>query len=149
MADYRKAFKEGVKAAKAVELARRQIDETFEELNHQMHGETGGNIAIARKELERKKAIYDFTIAPKMYWAVVAYNPRIPDSPVKELAKWKQDRFGFPCNLVWGNAEHHCEDRESLEISLAELLRDPLVGEILYALTKLETDKQDESSAQE
>ncbi|MHC4443583.1 MAG: hypothetical protein ACYTA5_13380 [Planctomycetota bacterium] len=47
------------------------------------------------------------------------------------------DRCGYPCKLIWSQQEHVCEDRIALESCLAELLRDPIVGERLYALMNL------------
>lgn len=151
MTDYIKAFRDGIKAAEAAELAKRQIDDTFAELNLQISKGSGGNIVIDRNNIKDKLDIFNFPPIPKYHWAIVANNPNIPDSPLKELARWSQDSSGFPCKIEWANFEHTCEDKESLEDSLAELLRDPTVGEILYALTRLEpnTQKEDQSKKQD
>jgi hypothetical protein len=66
----------------------------------------------------------------------MASNPKVGGSRFKELARWKQAKEGYPCSLTWDKQERQCEDRTALEEALAELLKDPGIGEKLYALTK-------------
>lgn len=71
------------------------------------------------------------------YKALTARNPKSVNPAVKELAKWKQSAEGFPCTLIRAKTERQFEDRESLERGLADLLKDPGVGEILLSLTQM------------
>lgn len=147
MADYISSFKEGLAAAEAAKLAKKEIDEVFVEFDKEIKKVSEGKVSIIRKKLKKYEkettTIQEsvrFMVEPRPtinYWAIVAYNPTIPESPVKELAEWNQDRLGFPCRIGWGNIKHTCEDRQALENTLAELLRDPVVGELLYALMRL------------
>jgi hypothetical protein len=155
MADFGEALKQGLEAAEAMDRARKEIDVVFGDLNKQLLEKTEGKISIVRKQYEMKRVILEaFTaslvdmLKPKeTYWAIVAFNPSLDNSPVKELARWSIDRAGYPCKIVWGGKELSCEDREALENSLAELLRDPLVAEKLYALMQLEEPKPEEGAA--
>jgi len=147
MADYVEAFKQGLGAAVKADRARKEIDEVFVDLDSQLHETTGKKIRIDRKEFEVRQTIqetlsFPFFSKPKeTYWEIVAFNPSVSESPVKHLARWSMDRAGYPCKIVWEGEDHTCEDREALENSLAELLRDPLVGEKLHALTQLGENK--------
>lgn len=152
MTDYTKAFKEGLEAAQAANLARREIDKVFTEVDLQLRQSTGGKIGIGRREYEVRESgwsAFVHTFPPKVketYWAIAAHNPSLPDSPVKQLARWTSGRAGYPCKIVWANIEQTCEDRESLEESLAELLRDPSVGEKIYELMNLQPEDKEEGS---
>ena len=120
MADYIQALKKGLQAAEAADRARKEIDSVFEDLNQQLHDGMEGKIAIKRKELEVEKlrmpwefGTIDYKLImglgdPKAtYWAIVAYNPKITRSPVRELARWRQDRGGYPCKIMLGKRGTH------------------------------------------
>lgn len=152
MGDYVDAFKQGLAAAETAERARREIAQVFVELDQEVGKGSGGKISINRREYEVRQQFWDISFPPKpkqTYWAIVACNPTVDEGPVKELARWSQDRAGYPCKIVWGNEEHTCEDREALENSLAEVLRDPIVGERLYALMRLESSPPKEDLEQQ
>jgi hypothetical protein len=155
MADYIDAFKQGLGAAEAADRARKEIDAVFEELDMQLKKATGKKISIDRKEYEKPKSFQEaisiniFAKTKETYWAIVALNPSVAKSPVKQLAIWSMDRAGYPCKIVWSGDDHTCEDKEALENSLAELLRDPLVGEILHTLMQLEDNTPEEGPAQQ
>lgn len=151
MTDYTKAFKEGLTAAKDADIARREINEVFKELDQQIRKGSDGKIAVDRRQYEVRESGWQsmFTIQPKVketYWAITAHNPSFPDSPVKQLARWTPGRAGYPCKIVWGDTEMSCYDRQSLESSLAEVLRDPLVGEKIYELMNLKPQNEEEDS---
>jgi hypothetical protein len=40
----------------------------------------------------------------------------------------------YPATLTWNDEERQCADKEALENCLAELLRDPIIGEKLQTL---------------
>lgn len=157
MADYISAFRQGLDAAEAAEIAKLEIDSVFDEIDKQLREASNGKIGIDRKEFYVKEesippfaaafiATIPYALTGKKrdtYWAIVAYNPSIPNSPVKELATWSLDRAGYPCKLTFEGINRSCSDRESLENSLAELLRDPNVGEKLSNLIKLELPVQE------
>lgn len=141
MADFVRAFREGQDAAEAADRARKEIDAVYTELNRQLRESTGGKIAIDRREFEVDRGWgMLLTWPPKpaeTYLAIVAHNP-CSEQHIKQLAKWSQSRGGYPCKIFWGSAELSCDDREALENALAELLRDPFVGEQLHTLLQME-----------
>ena len=153
MADYIKAFKQGLVAAEAADRARKEIDAVFVDINKQFIEATKNKIRINRQEFKERQTIQETLVAPfldkqrETYWAIVALNPSVDKSPVKQLARWSINRAGYPCKIVWEGEDHMCEDREALENSLTELLRDPLVGEKLYTLMQLEEKKSEEGPA--
>lgn len=153
MPDFIGAFKQGLEAAEAAEAARYEINDVFVELDKQMREGSDGRLGVHRKEKHvSAQGMAAFAALPYLltakkrdtYWAIVATNPLVPESPAKELATWSEDRAGYPCKIAWANMDRTCADKESLEISLVELLRDPAVGEKLTALMKLEPSPKDE-----
>lgn len=158
MADYIGAFRQGLEAAEVAEIAKKEINNVFVEFNEQMRKASEGKIGIERKEFYvRVEGIAAFTGLPyslsgkkrETYWAIVAYNPLVPGSPEKELATWSQGRAGYPCKIVFENISLSCDGRQSLEGSLAELLRDPIVGEKLCGLMGLEPPSPKERNSGE
>lgn len=144
MADYIAAFKQGLAAAEEAQFAMREIDEVFATLNREAQVASEGKIAIERRKCEDrsspKAVLAAISSEPVItYWSIVAYNPTVPNGHVKELSKWEQNRHGYPCKISWENVVLYCEDKESLEKALQELLADPIVGKKLSGLMGLET----------
>ncbi len=161
MPDYFDAFKKGLEAVDAAQVARREINEVFAEVDRQLGEGTDGKIKIERKEYYVKPigladlaglASFSYALSGKKretYWAIIARNPLIPESSEKELAKWSQDYAGYPCRIVWANTEQYCADRESLELALVTLLKDTEVVEKLTVLMRLEPPPPKEEIAQQ
>jgi hypothetical protein len=143
MADYIQALKRGLEAAEVADRARKEIDSVFDDLDRQLRGETEGKIGIKREEFEVERqstlTYWSTTGSPEKerYWAIVAYNPKIPNSPVKKLAIWSQERTGYPSKIAWAKLKVTCEDKKGLEDALEKLISDPLIGEVLQALMQL------------
>lgn len=147
MADYKKALQEGFAAAKKAELARIEVDEVLAKLKADILLASEGALSVEVRQLEEEEDPIQRIMrggvwagipqAKSYYRALVAVNPKAAKSPLKVLARWKQAKDGYPCSLIWGKQEVQCEDRLALENGLAQLLSDPLVGEILYALAQL------------
>ena len=146
MTDYSFAFEEGLKAAKEAKNVREEINSVFKQLNDQITETTGGKIVIERRKFEVRQplldTLYKMGHPRQKYFGIAASNPTISDGPIKELSKWSQDRRGYPCKITWADQERFCEDKKALEQTLAELLRDPSVGEDLYVLINLKTKKE-------
>lgn len=143
MVDFSESFKKGIEAAKSAENNRNEIASVFQSLNEDIAKETEGKVGIKIQTLQAKTGIpiFDFFNPSTGYQAIVAYNPQVPQSPVRELAEWSQDRAGYPCKIKFGLKEIYCEDKESLKAGLAELLEDPIIGEKLYRLTQLKLNE--------
>ena len=144
MADFSKSFRKGLNAAKDAEENRKEIESVFRELNSALFQETGGKVRIEVREFDvpYRALDLDFLKPSKTYLAIAAHNPKVKQGPVKELAKWSQDRAGYPCRIELGNMRSSCEDKAALEAQIARLLEDPLVGKALYELAELEPDEE-------
>ena len=147
MADFACALKEGMAAAEKASRARGEIDGVFAELDDQIAEATKGRLTISIEDAPNSWQGASRTLteafqrplkASQAYSAVVARNPLIKDGPAKVLAVWVPHRQGYPCKIAWSGQERYCEDRESLENCLADLIRDPGVAEQLATLVRLE-----------
>ncbi len=155
MVDFKIAYKEGKALAAESDRAREEIDSVFKQLNDQLKEISDGKIKIERNFFDKKtypprpKILAHIPTAPRIieYQAITAVNPKIPDSPVKKLAKWSIDKMGYPCKIIWDDKEQFCEDKEALELVLSELLRDPVVAETIYALENLTPEIEETEAA--
>lgn len=153
MTDFASAFDEGQRAAENAEAARNEVDLVFQEVKRQMAAKTGGKLCIERKKCREASPLSELFAwppkAPRTYWAIVATNPTVEGAPSREIARWLQDRRGYPCRILWEGEDRSCEDMEALERTLADLLKDPLVAQMLYALMNVEPKVEDASDAQQ
>ncbi len=139
MIDFRAAFRSGQEAAERAELARKEIDQVFVELNQQLSEPTGGNVVISRHELEKRDSTFGIQIfgAPvEKYWVLAAQNPKAKGNG-RQLCNWEQSHGGYPCKISWDDTEHVCNDRESLQEALAFMLSDPTIGEQISRVMQL------------
>lgn len=151
MVDFKSAVKDGFDAAEKAELARREVREVLARLKSDVLDFSGGRLSVDLAEFQRfrrprtlAETFVDPTTVlglrtPEVYFALAATNPKVKDSPTKDLAEWKQAANGYPCTLTWVGQQRQCEDREALEECLADLLRDPLIGEKLQSLMNLKS----------
>lgn len=144
MVDFAKALEEGFAAALRAEAAKAEIDTLLAEMRAQVLKATNETVQIERIQYEVAETgwpIFIFPPKPKeKYWAIAAFNPKVGRGRDAQLALWSQDRAGYPCKVTWNKQEHACEDREALAACLADLLADPIVGQKLYAISKLEAE---------
>jgi hypothetical protein len=147
MPNFVKALEEGFEAARKADAARNEIDEVFRDLNTQVLKVTNNQVSIERKELpessfDRIRRLADPDKPTNKLWAIVAFNPTVGKTKEFQLADWEMDRAGYPCKVTWNRREHVCEDKEALINCLSELLKDPVIGQNIYTLTKLEPTKK-------
>jgi len=137
MTDFIKSFEKGLDAAKTAEQNRNEMKSVFEELNQQLDRSTDGKLYIERRQFFKNSTFQDL---PRLvhfqerekYTAVAATNKKIADYKDVELAIWKEDRNGYPCQIIYGDEDIFCEDKTALENGIKNLLRDPSVGDKLY-----------------
>ncbi len=150
---FKEALKEGIEAAEQASIALKEVEEVFRQLDEEVMSESEGRLSIRKgrktaddpapdlvsmsDRLSQPIGLDAWRFKPKeRYWAILASNPIVPDAKDRVLAIWSQDSAGYPCTVRWGGREHICEDKEALETCLADLLRDPLVGNTLARLMK-------------
>ena len=143
MVNFVEAYESGLNSAELAEINRNEVISVFSDLNKQLKEVTDGRIVISRREFQEKG---DFSssmvmVYGKFYSAISAENPFVTNSS-KELARWSEDRNGYPCKIILGSETIYCEDKKGLENGLAKLLRDPVVGETLRKLQNLTYPEQ-------
>jgi hypothetical protein len=148
MVDFKKSFAAGIDSAKIAEANRAEIQSVFDEVNKQLEEVTDGTVFIDRRQYYVNNTIQDLAAIAnfkprEVYHAVVASNPKVPESSEKELANWKMSQDGYPCRIYIGSNHIVCEDKKALEGAVQELLSDTAVGEKLYQLMNLQIPKEE------
>ena len=129
MIDFVKSFNEGLTSANIVQNNIDEIGSVFIELNNQLNSATGGKVQIY---IAGSGSV------------IAACNPLLKKDNSKRLGQWSQHPKGYPCKITIGNTEYVCEDKEALELALANMLQDPSVGESLKTLLSLTPEQIDE-----
>jgi hypothetical protein len=168
MVNFAEAYKSGLNAANKAKKSKEEINLIFNELRKQILEATEGKISMMRTRLPEPPKL-ETVATPKdifktfdpgssflgksyksnsqsdeekiYHWAIAAENLLVKNSE-KELARWSQDRNGYPCKITLDSATMYCEDKKGLENALAKLLSDPVVGETLYKLQNLPLPEQ-------
>jgi len=141
MVNFVDSFNVGLDAAKRAESNREIVSDVFNKMNEELSKHTDGKIQIfIAKYEDRPEGPLAFSVLgfnKKYYYAISAKNPTLEDGETRELARWEQDRAGFPCTIELYEKRFYCEDRESLEEALGQLLEDPTIGDALYNLFRM------------
>ncbi len=148
MVDFIKSFSAGIDLAKVAESNRSEISAVFNELNAQIDGATNGRISIQREQFPEpaENPFLVYLRSPPKYWAISARHKIHKDAKVWELAKWYQGDGGYPCKITRKDEEMFCENKEALELALADLLREPSVGTILLNLLNFKAEVPPDST---
>jgi hypothetical protein len=145
MADYKEALQAGFAAAKKAEIARKEVEEILGKFKADLLAASDGKLLVEIREFEEDESHYERMVRTSMVFGsppqpkktfkvLIATNPKATKPVISQLAVWKQAKDGYPCSLIWNKQERQCEDGVALEEGLAELLKDPRVGERLYSL---------------
>lgn len=140
MVDFITSFNKGLEAAKQAGQNKREIYSVIDVLNEQLSQVSEGKleigiynktqpfshfIGIVSSTADANKPIYQY---------LAAVNPLSESKAPSEIAKWKFDSNGYPCQISTSDFEFYCEDKAALERSLQNLLSDPTVGEKIYSV---------------
>lgn len=136
MVDFKASLAQGLKAAAEAEASRKEIRHVFEELNVVLAEETEGNVLIElAEEVQRPNpltsglmSISQMMVNSKTVPVIRCRNPQVIGRS-ERLCEYSMGRAGYPFQLKIDREEWVCHDRVSLEKALADLLRDPVVGE--------------------
>jgi len=146
MPKYMDSLEKGIKAADLAEKSRKEIESVITDLNRQLHDGTDGVLEIVIDEYEKPKANpFEIEIwKPKeTYYALTAKNKKFKTCKTKKLAIWETAWAGYPCTMTYSSKTIRCEDKESLEIALAEMLQDSMIAErISYIINYVEEKKE-------
>jgi hypothetical protein len=145
MVNFVEAYKTGLDFAELADKRKQEVDAVFKNLNEQLSEVTEGKLYISIKNslapdslLASPTNMLKTLLTRQVYDAIVAENPFVKSSTI-ELARWEQDRSGYPCkiSIISSGETIYCEDKSGLEEGLAQLLCDPAVGKILHNLVNL------------
>lgn len=144
MANFKDSFGKGLKAAGDVEARLAEIESVFSEMNKQLSEASDGKIQITRQTRASALDIFAMGIlgnaaqpsAPKITY-IVATNPLAKGKNGEDIGVWEIDKYGYPCQIKFGNDSFYCEDKVALEQTLSTILTDPDVGRALQRLLNL------------
>ena len=145
MSVFAKALEDGFSAARNAELAWKEIDSVFSDLNEQVRKATGNKVGIRLSPISRMssgaKGPYGHKLNPNKNdhifvknGAIVVTNRTTTSNTFDWIAQFGAGDSGYPFKISWNKRTNICEDKEALIKCLAELLRDPSVGRKIIAL---------------
>jgi len=144
MSLFAEALREGFNAARNAEIAKKEIDSVFDELNDEVAKETGNRVYIERVasfferlpvSLNDKKHVQKKGESPSE-GAIVVVDRLSKTTRRLEIAEFSMDSAGYPFRISWDKQTYFCEDKVALVNWLADLLRDPTVGRMLGQLVR-------------
>lgn len=145
MVDFIKSFNRGLEAAQQAGRNKEEINAVISLLNEQLLKVSDGKLEIdiyTKSQplagfFSAMSAMNPTAEAPKpAYQFLAAVNPLSESKTPIELARWKLDPNGYPCQITTPDSEFYCEDRSALERGLQNLLSDPIVGEKIYSVMR-------------
>jgi hypothetical protein len=138
MVDFIDSFNKGIDAAKKAEENKDEIDSVIAAMNLQLSSASAGRVKI--DIVLKSNPVADFfaaatkNVAKGNYWVIAASNPLIDGYVPKELARWRFDPNGYPCQIITDDEDIYCEDKAALERALKYLLSTPDVGKKLLSV---------------
>ncbi|WP_122587164.1 hypothetical protein [Pseudomonas viridiflava] len=149
MVDFKASLAQGLEAAAKAEASRSEIKAVFETLNLQLAEATGGKLFVERSEEIQmpnplsggifgglSQALGNTRTVP----IIRCINPLVKGKAEK-LCEYSMGRAGYPFEIKIDRQELVCHDRDSLEMALAEMLSDPVIGEkIMRVMNAQEND---------
>lgn len=138
MADYISSIKHGLDAAARAVREKAEIQRVLSELNIQLSQATEDKLQVGLYEFsgsgksDRTNALLRFLSIEKHKGIGLAHKRYGNELPVAELAAWKQETDGYPCELIFGTNRIACGDSLGLEKALKTLFSDPNIGGKIY-----------------
>lgn len=134
MANFREAYETGLSAYDASAQAQREIADLLEELGSQIADASDGTISV---KLESGRDVIQ-AVASLAAGLLSASSVNLPvnetrliavsESGTETLCQFEIAQHGYPVRLRYGKERVSCHDRESLEVGLQELLKQPATG---------------------
>ena len=120
MINFVDSLNKGLELSQQVDENKKEIDAVFAELNRQINEVYAGKLVIERCD---KQGLQNRVI--------MARNPTVKIDVAKSIANWEQSATGYPCSITLAGQKHICDDKESLELEISNLLADPFVAKTL------------------
>ncbi len=148
MINFVDSLNKGLELAQQADENNKEIDAVFAELNRQLNEVYAGKVIIKLKFTTEgiKKIATSFAdfigegnISNQLSKnaKIIAENPIVQVS-LEQLANWNQSATGYPCSIAFSGQKHICEDKESLELAIADLLADPFIAKTLLKVINAE-----------
>jgi hypothetical protein len=140
MVDFIGSLNRGLSAAQQAEKNRSEIFSVLDVLNNQLLEAFGGKLRIEIYSKTNPFANFVNLTGSEtkpLYSFLAAVNPLAASDKPSELAKWKLDPNGYPCQITTVEDELYCEDKTALERAIQDLLSRPDVGEKISSVMKL------------
>tara|TARA_R100000655_G_scaffold79128_1_gene118540 strand:+ start:3909 stop:4343 length:435 start_codon:yes stop_codon:yes gene_type:complete len=134
MFDFKESFNAGMSVAEKAEENHHEINQVFDELNKQLDEISEGKIEIDIREFSIPDNPLNVFGKRETYLSICARNPKSEMNSWKQLARWEQDSFGYPCKIKIDQATRFCGDQEALSDALSEMLSNVDVAKTLRAL---------------
>jgi hypothetical protein len=146
MTDFEKLLRHGLDAAKQSQRARIEIANLIETLDAEVNKVSEGaarlQIATRSEFVDAGPGLAKFAsfLQPKRdYKAIVISHRRSQEFNTTEIARWRQDPYGYPVWIGAHGSENACGDLEALERALGKLVSSPSAGEAILAAMSFRT----------
>jgi len=134
MTDYLAALSKGMSDGERVINNLKEIQGTFDEMARQIFEGTGIKIFLSGPVVNKlAQLIKNSTAEPAAVNSdILASRPSIPGEV--SIGRWLPAETGYPVQLMFGGVTQICADKISLENSLSNMLKHPVVGKALIHL---------------
>ncbi|MDP3010819.1 MAG: hypothetical protein Q8N30_17350 [Methylococcales bacterium] len=150
MINFVDSLNKGLELSQQADENNKEIDAVFAELNRQLDEVYEGKVAVKRCSAESGMEKYNAlaTSSGLTYpdhsradarMVIVATNPTVKMNAGKSIANWNQSATGYPCSIAFSGQKYICEDKESLELAIADLLANPFVAKTLLKVINAES----------
>jgi hypothetical protein len=151
MINFVDSLNKGFELSQQADENNKEIDAVFAELNRQLNEVYAGKVVIKLEFTNDgiKKIAASFAdfigegnISNQLSKnaKIIAENPIVQTS-LEPLANWNQSAMGYPCSIAFSGQKNICEDKESLELAISELLTDPFVAKTLFKVINAKSTK--------
>jgi hypothetical protein len=142
MINFVDSLNKGLELSQQADESNKEIEAVFAELNRQLNEVYAGKVAVKRCSAESVMEKYNALAISSGHaypdhnraderMVIVATNPTVKMNDGKSIANWNQSAMGYPCSIAYAGRKQVCEDKESLELAIADLLANPSVAKTL------------------
>lgn len=136
--DFSKSFQQGLDAAELALQKRREINSVIRTLNTQVLSASKGKISIEQQMKTNGLQSIGKLFAGSTTTSIFGNNYLIAKNTSTEttddLCVFEPSPNGYPCKLEYSDQSAYCNDKESLELQLSDMLSHPDIGKKMVRL---------------
>jgi hypothetical protein len=147
MINFVDSLNKGLELSQQADENNKEIDAVFSELNRQLNEVYAHKLVVERcvsepimQQISDVFNMEDYpdhsAITTNKRMVIVVKNPTADIG--RSIANWYQPSTGYPCSIAFSGQKHICEDKESLELAIADLLTNPFVAKTLLKVINAE-----------